>query len=615
MLPEERRRPPCVPCEGSRLSERAEGKQRAVTKRRKIGATVIRVPSTTTVTTPANAAPETAPERVQSVALRAREGAEGFARASLSRKIAALAEVRARLGTHGHELARLGAKAKGIDQRRGGFGEELLAGAVIIQRYVRLLGESLLQIRERGAPLLTEERVLRREDGQVSVRVMPHSLTDRLLFMPYRIEVRLGAGVDAADVRSAQASFYRQPSPQGSVSAVLGAGNVASIPALDLLHECFVAGRSCVLKMSPVNAYLGPAFEHIFAPVSALGGLAIVYGGAEAGKALLASAHVDHVHMTGAIETHDAIVWGPPGPERDERLRRGHPLLQKKITSELGNISPVLVVPGRYSERELADVAEGIAGMLFNNASFNCNAAKLLILPRPMAEDMRARLQRLFNEHAARPAYYPGAAARFAELTKPGSPGRVWSAGAADGQLPWTLLTDLSPTSSAETFRLEPFCPLLSVVEIDANDVEDFLETAVTFVNDEVWGTLSAMLFVPSSLEGDELVEAAVDRLRYGTVAVNYWPALSYGTGTPPWGGHPSATLQDAQSGIGFVHNALMLEQIQKVVLRGPLRSLPKPIYFPSHRHLDGVARGLFELESTGRVAPFLRTGAYGALG
>ncbi|HYQ18480.1 MAG TPA: aldehyde dehydrogenase family protein, partial [Polyangiaceae bacterium] len=297
----------------------------------------------------------TEPAAVLAATERMRDTARDFARASLSRKIAALSEVRARLHTHGHLLARLGAAAKGLSGERG-FGEELLAGAVIIQRYVRLLLESLSQIRERGAPLLTDERVRRLPSGEVAVKVMPHTLADRLLFMPYSIDVRLGRSVDSADVRSAQAGFYREQAPEGCVSAVLGAGNVASIPALDLLHECFVMGRACVLKMSPVNAYLGPAFEHIFAPISELGGLAIVYGGAEAGKALLGSPHVGHVHMTGSIETHDAIVWGPIGAERLERQRRGRPLLEKSITSELGNISPVVVVPGDYSERELSDV-------------------------------------------------------------------------------------------------------------------------------------------------------------------------------------------------------------------------------------------------------------------
>ena len=563
--------------------------------------------------------PATEPSVVEAVAQRAKETARGFARAQVARKLVALREVRARLSARGHELARLGATAKGIAGRPGGFGEELLAGAVIIQRYVRLLIESLEQIRERGAPLVSDERVKRLDTGEVSVRVMPHSLADHALFMPYTIDVRLAAEVDAADVRRAQASFYRDPSPEGSVVAVLGGGNVASIPALDLLHECFVVGRTAVLKMSPVNAYLGPVFEHIFAPVSELGGLAIVYGGVDAGRALLGSPNVDHVHMTGSLETHDAIVWGPPGAERAERQRRGQPLLHKTVTSELGNISPVVVTPGRYSERELSDMAESICGMFFNNASFNCNAAKLLVVPKHLAEALTSRLRTLFTAQPARPAYYPGAVARYAALTAEGTPGRVWAGPAGEGQLPWTLLTGLTPGSGAEVFQLEPFCPLLSVVELDEHEPDEFLSAAVRFLNEEVWGTLNAMLYVPSASEADPTVQAAVDRavdeLRYGTVAVNYWPAIGYGTGTPPWGGFPGATLADAQSGIGFVHNALMLEQIRKVVLRGPLRSFPKQFYYSGHRHAPALARSLFDFESTGSVPALLRTGIYGARG
>lgn len=561
----------------------------------------------------------TDPRAIEATTWRVRETATAFARAPLSRKVAALAEVRARLRSHGHLMARLGCEAKGIAGRPGAFAEELLAGAVITQRYVRLLGESLSQIRERGAPLVRDDRVRRLDSGEVAVQVMPHSQPDQVLFMPYQIEVWLAAAVDAADIRSAQAGFYRRSAVEGQVAAVLGAGNVASIPALDLLHECFVMGRACVLKMSPVNAYLGPIFEHVFAPVSELGGLAIVYGAAEAGKALLGSDAVDHVHMTGSTETHDRIVWGPPGPERERRLLSGEPLLRKSITSELGNISPALIVPGRYSEQELSHVTESIAGMLFNNASFNCNAVKLLVVPSSLAASLIDRLKLALSQNPARPAYYPGASARYAELTRAATAGELWHAESAPGQLPWTLLTGLNPSSPAESFHTEPFCPLLSVVEIDEDEPDAFLERAVGFVNEKVWGTLNAMLFVPSALEHVAEARVAVDRaiaeLRYGTVAVNYWPAIGYGTGTPPWGGHPSASLADAQSGLGFVHNALMLERIQKVVLRGPLRSFPKPVYHRSHRQIDALARALFAFESTGSVIDLARTVSAGVRG
>jgi aldehyde dehydrogenase (NAD(P)+) len=555
---------------------------------------------------------------VERQALRRAESAQAFARVPLKSKVEALAEVRARLHRRGHELARLGVRAKGMAGRAGSFAEELLAGAVIIQRYVRLLYESLQQIRERGVPFIADDRVRRLPSGEVGVQVMPHSLADRLLFMPYEIEVRLAASVDAGRLASAQASFYRG-SADGSVAAVLGGGNVASIPALDVLHQCFVEGRACVLKMSPVNAYLGPHFEWIFEPIARLGGLSIVYGGADVGKALLASPYVDHVHLTGAIETHDAIVWGPPGAEQSERRRQGHPLLHKSVTSELGNVSPVVIAPGPYTERELSDVAESVAGMLFNNASFNCNAAKLLIVPQELAGALTQRLQNLFAAQPSRPAYYPGARERFRQLTQSADPGSLWSAPAAEGELPWTLLKGLAPEQEARVFSLEPFCPLLSVVELDEREPQAFLARAVELLNERVWGTLNAMLVMPSALEGEPTIEAALSKaiaeLRYGTVAVNYWPAIGYGTGCPPWGGHPSSTLQDAQSGIGFVHNALMLEHVQKVVLRGPLRSFPKQFYYPSFRHLEQTARGLFEYESTGSARSLVGTAYYGARG
>ena len=42
-------------------------------------------------------------------------------------------------------------------------------------------------------------------------------------------------------------------------------------------------------------------------------------------------------------------------------------------------VAPVLVLPGPYSEKELMYQAEDVASGLTFNASFNCNAAKLLV--------------------------------------------------------------------------------------------------------------------------------------------------------------------------------------------------------------------------------------------
>ena len=122
------------------------------------------------------------------------------------------------------------------------------------------------------------------------------------------------------------------------------------------------------------------------------------------------------------------------------------------------------------------------------------------------------------------------------------------------------------------------------------------------FANDRVWGTLNAMMFVHPRVEassaGRQALDAAIRNLRFGTVALNTWPALGYALVSTAWGGHPSATLANVQSGLGWVHNTVMLEDIEKSVVRAPLKPAVKPIYFPSHKTLDRLGSRLVEFEA-----------------
>ena len=94
-------------------------------------------------------------------------------------------------------------------------------------------------------------------------------------------------------------------------------------------------------------------------------------------------------------------------------------------------------------------------------------------------------------------------------------------------------------------------------------------------------------------------MEKAVRELRYGTVAVNVWPAVSYAVMTPPWGGHPSASLGDIQSGLGWVHNTYLLDGIDKAVFRAPLVPMLKPAWHFDNRTTQITARRLTALEQS----------------
>jgi len=561
-------------------------------------------PPSASGSTPAGPGP-TSPADLDRALRRLRDSARVFARLAPREKASLLRASRELFHAGAAEMVELGCRAKGIEPRSSLAGEDWFSGPAISIRALRLFERALEDVADAGAPRLDAGDIQPFGEGRTRVRLVPHDGYDRALFPRLSCDAWLAARRSAAEVRERQARFYRQRDPEGRVVLVLGAGNVGSISILDVLYHSFVEGAVCLLKMSPVNAYLGPCFERALAPLVGRGFLALAYGGPEVGAYLTSHADVDAIHVTGSVETHDRIVWGEPGPERAARKEAGTPLIHKPVTSELGNVSPVLVVPGDYSDRELDAAARSIAGMVVHNASFNCNAAKLIVTARGFAQrgELLSRVRRVFAETPTRFAYYPGARARFDAL--------VGVAGSADvarhgddsaGRLPWTLISNLDPGSDSPLFETEPFCSIVSETALVATDAAEFLPLATRFCNEKVWGTLNTMLVTPRSAEQDAGVRAAVERaiteLRYGTVGVNVWPAVGYGLCTPPWGGYPGATLDDVESGIGWGHNAFLLDEVEKVVLRGPLVDVPEPFWYPGHRRLRELGEKLARLEA-----------------
>lgn len=528
-----------------------------------------------------------------------RDNARGFARLAPRDKARLLRDVLGRVEGAAARMVEASCQAKGIDPRSTLAGEEWFGGPVTIVSNVAALADALDDVAKRGVPRLPFRSVRERDDGRVDVRVFPMRGSDSQLLAGFSCDVRLMQGVRARDVRAQQAAFYQTKDPEGAVSLVLGAGNVASIPAMDTLYELFVEGRVVMLKMSPVNEYLAPILNDMLAPLVERGFVRIVRGDASVGAYLATHEAVGHVHVTGSQRTHDAIVWGAEASQRAERQRRGEPVLGKTITSELGNISPVIIVPFLYSERELWFQARNIATQVVNNASFNCNAAKMLVLARGWAQRDRfvQELGRALLQVRLRKAYYPGAVERYQTLTTGREHVRRFGECGPD-ELPWTLIERLDASRADEPlFSTEPFCSIISEVSVGSDDPVEFLSAATKFCNDSLWGTLSASIVCHGVLEDDPVVgkalERTIDELRYGAVAVNHWPALVYGTVTAPWGGHPSSTLENVQSGKGFVHNTVMLGNIEKAIFRGPLTNFPRPPLFFDHRKMDVVAERL----------------------
>jgi aldehyde dehydrogenase (NAD(P)+) len=527
-----------------------------------------------------------------------KEKAREFARLAPAAKAALLRECIPRLVAEAPGWVAAGSAARGAPAS-----EEWLAGPSATVRLFRLLADSLDEIAAAGRPFLGRGAQAR-PDGRTEVALFPASRLDGVTFMGFTGTALMDAGVTPEQARARQAAFYQRRDPEGGVSVVLGAGNVASIPPMDVASKLFVEGLVCVLKMNPVNEWVGPYLERALQPLVSRGYLRIVYGGAEVGSMLVYHPGVDDVHITGSDRTHDLIVWGPPGPERDRRIAARDPLLKVPISSELGNVSPVAIVPYAYSDEELAFQARNVVSMVFNNASFNCNAAKMLITPRgwPQRERFLDLVAQGLSAAPTRKAYYPGAFDRYRTLLSGHAAAQRFGEPSED-KLQWALVAGLDAGDEREPlFRTEPFCGLLSETSIASTDPVEFLAEATRFMNDRLWGTLNAMLVVPPKLEADPAVAAAMDRavvdLRYGTVAINHWAALGYVFGTTPWGGHQSSTLENIQSGLGWVHNTFMLDGIDKAVVRGPLVVKPTPMWFAGNAKAERVAPLVADLEA-----------------
>ncbi len=473
--------------------------------------------------------------------------------------------------------------------------EEILSGPVVTARYLWLLARTLEEIRETGRPRLPG-RPRRGSDGRLLVPVAPiRRLFDPLTFAGFRVHARMRCGITPAILPAHIARSYQQSTPDTlpGVALVLGAGNITSVPVLDTCDRVFAHGQTVLLKLHPLHEHLQPILERVLAPLIESDCLRIISGGPAVGARAVGHAAVDKIHVTGGLETHDTIVWGPAGPEREERRRHDQPLLQKPISAELGNVSPWIVLPGDYSPRQLDYQAENIAASVINNAGCNCVATRILVTWRGWRERDRFvdKVADVLSSAESRDAWYPGARDRWEEYS---------GQAASTHRLQATLVRDLDPTTDSLFFNREPFTCVLAEVGLGGATPEEFRERAIRFCNETLWGTLSATVTVPAGQQrgrdARRRLDTLVASLRYGMVGINQWVGLNYALASPPWGGHPDSTLADVQSGKARVHNTFLLDGVDQTVLSGPLTSLPRPVWFPSHPNPEPLAWALLRL-------------------
>ncbi|MCP1428834.1 aldehyde dehydrogenase (NAD(P)+) [Microbacterium foliorum] len=544
-------------------------------------------------------------------------GSRTWAALTLAQRVTLLRGVRTGVAAAAEDWARTAAASKGLDGRHPLRGEEWLSGPYSVLGALDACIETLSRLAH-GTNPLDGVRIDRAPGGRTRVHAFPLTGIDRILLSGYTGEVWLKPGTTPSRARAAAGLAQRTPSESGGVGLVLGAGNITSIPVLDVLYELLAHNRVALLKVNPTQDALVPVYKRALAPLIGLGLLRIVRGGPAVGAYLTGHPELVHVHITGSAATFDAIVWGT-GADAVERRRANTPRLQKPITAELGGVSPIIIVPGEWTDADLAYQAEHVATMRLQNSGHNCIAGQVVILSSDwaQADDFRTALRRAYANAPERPTWYPGATSRM-DLATDAYPDAL--------VLGDRLLVEIAEGEDAAALqRTEYFAPVLGVVSVPGTG-QEFLDTAVAYANEQLQGTLGANLLIDPATE--KKLGAGFDRsvaaLRYGSIAVNGWTAFGFLTPTLTWGAFPGSTIDDVGSGIGVVHNALLLDDVERSVVRAPFRPfprslplangggrftiLPKPPWFVSSRTGAAVSEGLTRFRADGGILGLLKT-------
>ncbi|OHU21507.1 aldehyde dehydrogenase [Mycobacteroides franklinii] len=505
------------------------------------------------------------------------EGEKNWAETSLARRLQLLADTRQRVIDNARQWVQAAAfQIKKLDPESPLVGEEWISGPYAVAGALAALIASLEQLQAGHSPL-REATFGVTPGGRTTVSVLPLNIFDSLLLSGFSAELWLQPGVDQAEALRTAGLAQRDPSHTNGVGAVLGAGNITSIAPLDTLYELFANNRVVALKLNPITDPLLPVFTKVLQPFIDIGAVRILTGGADVGTYLVHHQLVDHVHMTGSSITHDAIVFGT-GEEGAQRKAANQPVLDKAITSELGGVSPTIVVPGEWNSSDIEFQTRHIATQRLHNNGYNCIASQVVVLSKswPQREEFLAALRKAVDEAPPRPAYYPGSDDRVAgaQQSYPDAE-RLGQNGAR------VLVVD--PEDRTALLRTEYFGPVLGVIELDiANDPDgaEFMREATRVANEEFVGTLGVnVLAHPDTIEqlGSQF-DALIEDLRYGTVAINAWTGVGYLTPAATWGAFPGHVLNDVQSGIGVVHNGFLVEKPERTVVRGPFRPFPRSV-------------------------------------
>ena len=420
-------------------------------------------------------------------------------------------------------------------------------------------------------------------NSENSYKVFPNNFIERITFPFINAKVYFNKSMSFDDINKFR-GFSKRYDIDPSITLVLGAGNFSSIPYLDVLYHLITRRSVVLLKLNPVNEYLKPVFEKVFKNFIERGYIIVTNGNINESKYMATHPGINHIHLTGSDKTYEDIVYGRELNINERSIKTLSKLNSKPITSELGNVTPIIIHPGNWSTSEIKYQARKIVTGKLNNNGFNCIAAQVVVLPDGwgQTETLIKYVKYYMNKAKDRKAYYPDSIERLTKLEKDKSYERVNSLSCTTPHLTREI-------KAYNKYELdEVWSSTIYFRKIEYTNAEDYVKKSIDYCNNELWGNLGVSVIIKdhNNKFNKHITNSYIEHLNYGTIAINEWAAIGYIIPQLPWGGYPGNKDNDIQSGQSVVHNSMLFESPLKGIVETKFRisRLIDPPWFITNR-------------------------------
>ena len=420
-------------------------------------------------------------------------------------------------------------------------------------------------------------------NSENSYKVFPNNFIERITFPFINAKVYFNKSMSFEDINKFR-GFSKRYDIEPSITLVLGAGNFSSIPYLDVLYHLITRRSVILLKLNPVNDYLKPVFEKVFKNIIERGYIIVTNGNINESKYMATHPGINHIHLTGSDKTYEDIVYGRELTGNERSIKTVPKVNSKPITSELGNVTPIIIHPGKWSTSDIKYQARKIVTGKLNNTGFNCIAAQVVVLPDGWGhtETLIKYVKYYMNKAKDRKAYYPDSIERLTKLEKDKSYERVNSLSCTTPHLTREI-------KAYNKYELdEVWSSTIYFRKIVYSNAEDYVKKSIDYCNNELWGNLGVSVIKKNHNNkfNKHITNSYIENLKYGTIAINEWAAIGYIIPQLPWGGFPGNKDNDIQSGQSVVHNSMLFESPLKGIVETKFRisRLIDPPWFITNR-------------------------------